>query len=46
MSGMSRVGKRANAFEYNGKLKKINQFSLFVYICMQLGLLCQNLIYM
>ncbi len=44
MSGMSRVGKRANAFEYNGKLKKINTFSLFVY--MQLGLLCQNLIYM
>ncbi len=46
MSGMSRVGKRAKAFEYNGKLKKINKFSLFVYICMQLGLLCQNLIYM
>ncbi len=33
MSGMSRVGKRANAFENNGKLKKIHKYSLFVYIC-------------
>lgn len=28
MSGMSRVGKRANAFENNGKLKKIHKYSL------------------
>ncbi len=49
MSGMSRVGKRANAFENNGKLKKIqNTHCLCTYAynlgcCARILFICEGM---